>query len=102
MGELEGIGRYLRVVAGDKVELESSPLVLIVLQKDFEDEGSEPGSGLIQRAILEFVADVILNGVDSDKHFRRGSRQRIFHVISVGLFGVLFFGVVVNFGVNKT
>jgi hypothetical protein len=102
LGEQQGIGRDLRVVAGDKVELQSSPLVLIVLEKDFEDEGSEPGSGLIQRAILEFVADVILNGVDSDKDVGRGSGQRIFHVISVGLFGVLFFGVVVDFGVNKT
>jgi hypothetical protein len=75
LGELEGIGRNLRVVAGDKVELQSSPLVLIVLEEDFEDEGSEPGSRLIQRAILEFIADVILNGVDSNKDIRRGSRQ---------------------------
>jgi hypothetical protein len=43
-----------------------------------------------------------LNGVDSNKDIRRGSGQRILHVISVGLFGVLFFGVIVNFSVNKT
>ena len=57
---------------------------------------------MIQRTILEFIADVILNGVDSNKDIRRGSGQRILHVISVGLFGVLFFGVIVNFSVNKT